>query len=121
MRETLTREQTDYLFSLGIPEHCATRVTEVFECGTRHTRFDRLFTVTDLLRIMPKVIQYEDKTCELDMRYFQGEWLIRYIASGKAHGYAWAEKAAYKTEIADALYGNIVELIEENYLDPQKL
>lgn len=134
MRDTLTREQTDHLFSLGIPERCATNVVEVYECETRHTRYDRSFTTMDLLKIMPRWISCErefiinGESCMIECRYvliMMGEndkdgkpnWLVMYEDVGS--DIACVHSFCY--DIPDGLYDLILWLIQNKYLDPKTL
>lgn len=107
MKETLTRQQTDHLFSLEVPECCATRVIEVYDCETHRTRFERYFTAMDLLRILPKTILVGGFKVNLMMDFEEDCVHVYYYAISGSNGYA--------KELVDALYKTIIFCIKNNH------
>lgn len=104
MKPQLTREESQHLIDLGIPEEKA---------SVRHIELTleeyRVFNLTDLLEILPKEI---DNHHSLNICYIRNQWWSEYIS------YITEEAIVQKEgiELIDSLYELCVWCLESKYL-----
>ena len=107
MKTKLTTEQSKHLIELGVPEEKATRV-EFY--GAYKT--NPIFTLTDLLDILPKEIEPKNGNACLEIQMFNDTCCVSYEYTG--HGGCKAYFDA--DELIDALYELVVWCIENSHL-----
>lgn len=123
MKTLLTKDQTARLIELGVDAGKATgriRVSEPIATDKRFAwNYDRsLFTLSDLLAILPKWIKHRHYLCFIEMgvdRYSE-TWYARYVDE---HGVDEAETSQSAEELIDALYELLAYCIENNLINPQ--
>lgn len=106
MKTQLTKEQSQHLIDLGVPKEKASDKISYGFLG-----YDPIFTLTDLLEILPKEIELDRKPkhfAQLNILYRLRKWWVEYqdiILSVKI-----------KEELIDSLYELCVWTIENKYL-----
>lgn len=114
MKDKLTKEQSAHLISLGVPKEKATgnySEIEIFDYP--------VFTLTDILEILPKEIDYYNRPCELSIwfnRTYQ-KWYVGYLDFS-----IFLEETRFmKEELIDSLYSLCVFCLENKLLKFEKL
>lgn len=129
MRTTLTIEQSAKLIELGVPkERASSRVTRhatgvysrplqnaMQNVGFTKHEFDSVFTIADLLSMLPCTIEIDGEVYDLILSYSRFQYWRAYYSLRMNVLYN-AEK-----ELIDALWGLLADLIEGNYVKPQDL
>ena len=114
MKTQLTNEQSEHLMSLGVPEEKASIKQDMYGPA--------LFTLTDLLEILPKEIEYKGKV-------YMIETFWNKLVQGWCTWYRTAEMTPLclnqdiannptfiETELIDALYELCVWCLKNNHL-----
>ena len=106
MKTQLTEEQSQHLIDLGVPKEKASIKQDIYGPA--------LFTLTDLLEILPKEIEYNDSL------YFLHIQRLRFgIYSMKYENYSGEylrSNFIHNKEFIDALYELTVWCIENKYI-----
>jgi len=120
MRTKLTIEQSNRLIELGVNPYLASSKVVGKHPITENELQYPIFTIADLLSILPKKIEAEiqhvRRIVQLEVRWIEDCWLVRYsdihddIIDDKTN-----PKLAY--ELIDALYSLVVWCIENKYLN----
>ena len=109
MKDRLTKEESAHLISLRVPKEKATGNYSEIEM------FDYpIFTLTDLLEILPKAVHKDDLAYDYNLELLWQEdmkgWLTTYDAIGDNAG------SIFEIELIDALYRLLCQIIENGYL-----
>jgi len=122
MKTELTIEQSQRLIELGVnPYLASSKVVEKHPITENELQYP-IFTIADLLSILPKKIEAEiqnvRRIVQLEVRWYdrlRDCWLVRY---SDLHGDIVDDKTPAKLahELIDALYSLAVWLIENNLL-----
>lgn len=146
MKTTLTIEQSAKLIELGVPKERASKQVmrqatdshgrplqdaelkkwskcQPFEkqeamqnVGFTKYEFKDIFTISDLLSMLPPSFEEGDYICELSILWDEMD------STWKVHYSPWITEWKYaEYELIDALYKTFIKLIEENYVKPQEL
>ena len=108
MKTELTKEQSRHLIDLGVPEKMATRNDYEIEM------FDYpVFTLTDLLKILPKEIKTEDNIYWQTILWTGTSYFVGYRNHNTDR---WLYQVCLKDELIDALYELTVWCIENGHL-----
>lgn len=116
MKTKLTIEQSTNLIEHGIKEYKATAWMNITEFSPNDYP---VFTLADLLSILPKMIETEiqnvRRIVQLEIRWYGDCWLVRY---SDLHGDIVDDKTppVFASELIDALYSMAVWLIENKLL-----
>lgn len=102
MKTQLTKEQSAHLINLGVPKEKASEFDH--DC-----RVD-VFSLTDLLEILPKEIEYQDLKYQIRIEWDE-EWYADYVEDGYS-----GVITAKAEELIDALYELCVWCLESKYL-----
>ena len=106
MKTQLTKEQSQHLIDLGVPKEKASDKISYGFLG-----YDPIFTLTDLLEILPKEIELDRKPkhfAQLNILYRFEKWLVEYQDITLS--------VKIKEELIDSLYELCVWCLENNYL-----
>jgi len=131
MKTRLTKEQSQRLIELGLGT--STTVYAISETGTYcgydreivvtdggylddYVSKERVFTLDDLLRILPKWIKYRNMLLWLNIRVDQYEekWCAEY--KGGTYDCDEADTFQCEEELVDCLYILLIHIIENNYI-----
>lgn len=123
MKTTLTPEQSATLIAKGISADKASEIKEYDDEVSQWThRGAPIFTLVDLLDILPKEIERDMIDCGLDIYYSPiGSyfWRASYLAySYSKISYVAVEK--YAEELIDALYELLLWAIDNGHIDLTK-
>lgn len=105
MKTKLTIEQSTRLIELGVSRDIASEI-EIYD-EPWHRAYYAVFTLTDLLAILPKKIEAEiqnvRRIVQLEVRWYDDCWLVRY---SDFHGDIVDDKTnpKFDYELIDALY-----------------
>lgn len=102
MRTTLTVEQSAKLIELGVPKERASIAQSIF-------------TIADLLSMLPYTIEIDGEVYDLILSYSRFQYWRAY--------YSLRMNVLYNVskELIDALWDLLADLIENNYVNPQEL
>lgn len=117
METKLTKGQSQHLIDLGVPEKMASsELVENLEQAYDDKPRPKIFTLTDLLEILPKEIML-DKEHGLDFGwdFYSTEWFAQYCDEDCFCAYEEAQY--YAEELIDALYKLTVWCIENSHLN----
>lgn len=115
MKTELTAEQSKHLISLGVPEHFASMTANQLRGEPYYNDYyQEIFTLTDLLKILPKEIKFNNGIFNLNIEFWNDIVNVIYCVGGMF-------PLAIKTskEIIDALY-ELVCWYYEVYLKSEK-
>ena len=99
MRTKLTTEQSLHLVKLGVPTEMASEIEEYDDSISQWThRGAPIFTLTDILDILPKEIEQNNKSYNLVILGFDSYWYADYV-----HGKHYLSLIS-EYELIDALY-----------------
>ena len=113
MKTELTEEQSKHLIDLGVPKEKASEV-ENGGAGNEVDKYIYTFTLTDILDILPKEIEYKG-----DIYYFRLDWRrtiqydVEYIS---LEGIYLDSNFSHADELIDALYELLCWVIENGHL-----
>lgn len=112
MKDKLTKEESAILISLGVPKEKATGyITELYH---GETEYIDVFSLSDLLEILPKAVHKEGLAYDYNLEMLWQEdmkgWLTTYDAIGDNAG------SVFEIELIDALYRLLCQTIENGYL-----
>ena len=119
MKSQLTKEQSQHLIELGFPKW---RVQEIKPSDVSLKDWTPTITLTDLLEILPKEIEYKEEEfsfmCPIDITYGSdtSEDSNVWFASYDDYGGTGFEFQFCQKELIDALYELCVWMIENKYL-----
>lgn len=115
MKTKLTAEQSQRLFSLGIPIWKASIFRA--DCPARVVGFrdEHLFTIKDLIELIPKVIEDYEQVFNFRMEYFNfnNEWYVGHYIYGICLQSNVSWQGFHSAELIDALYELIEWCIEQ--------
>ena len=111
MKTELTTEQSQYLIELGVPIVNATILGELYELEDGSWDYQRLFSLTDLLEILPKEIEIDNKKYGL-FTEFNSQYAFAYYYSVNTTSLGCQRKE----EFIDALYELTIWCIENGHL-----
>lgn len=122
MKAQLTKEQSQHLFELGISKEKATGIDY---SNPILSYIERVFTLTDLLEILPKEIKFKNTVYSIEIGWnkFWDRWVVRYENTSEVIPSLLIDSenrfAAVhgSEEINDALYWMLCRLIELNFLN----
>lgn len=110
MKTELTVEQSQRLFSLGIPLEKASIFRT--DCPARVAGFrdEHLFTIKDLVELVPKVVEDYEQVFNFRMEYFSScnEWYVGHYIYGICLQSDFSWQGFHSPELIDALYKLIV-------------
>lgn len=119
MKTELTAEQSQHLFSLGIPIWKASIFRS--DCPARVVGYidEHLFTLNDLIKLVPKTLEYFDHIYNFRMEYSTNdkEWYVGHYIYGMCaqSGLSWG--GFHSAELVDALYKLIEWCIEQGEIN----
>ena len=113
MKTELTTEQSNHLIELGIPEDWASLCEQAFDDGYRK---NPIFTLDDLLKILPKEIELTDRIYNLDIVFWSNEVMGIYNI-----GAMFPIMIKKGNELIEVLYELTVWCLENNYLKFEQL
>lgn len=111
MKTVLTREQSDKLLELGVPADKA-GIT-LHNVQFTHTTY--IFTLTDLLQILPNNIRVENNDYRAYLEISAVEDNLYYVSYEYVE-FGGAVEIKNASELIDALYELLLWVIEEGYL-----
>lgn len=117
MKTTLTIEQSAELIRLGVSKKKASVKTSVDDPSAPDgVRLAVRFTIADLLSLLPKAIEIDGSVQELSMSWYDcySCWRTNYTLCVKGCD-------RMEPELIDSLYGLLVQLIQNKYVNPEKL
>lgn len=133
MKEELTVEQSATLLKLGIDPIMASSSKKVYteiDCNYRYTNNVPIFTITDLLAIIPKDIEYEYcNHAQLTIKWddYLKFWQVDYTSLVMPYGVMSDKEVStnngkflsdiYEKELIDSLYTCLVWCLKNNYVN----
>ncbi len=112
MKTELTIEQSRRLIELGVDPNKASEIKEFDDPVSKWIhRGAPIFTLADLLVMLPKNIVVDGVTLNLTIEWHYKQWCIFYIGSH------YPSKSFYHVELIDAIYSLLIWLIENRYLN----
>ena len=109
MKTELTKEQSQHLIDLGVPKEKASE----FEPFDKQDDGVFIFTLTDLLKILPKEIKTEDNIYRQTMLWGGFSYFVGYRIHDTDR---WLFQICLTKELIDALYELTIWCIENGYL-----
>lgn len=103
MKTQLTKEQSQHLIDLGVSKGKASKVF-------LFNKDKPIFTLTDLLDLLPSKIKHDNKEATLSMQFIDDGWSCQYdglVAKGAI---------SYKEELIDALYELTICILKNKHL-----
>lgn len=94
MKTELTLEQSNYLITLGV----STEEVRTFTTSDGEIYNSPIFTLTDLLQLLPDHVYCNDCHHWLEINHFKDGWNVSYYAFEDRVGEMW------NVELIDALY-----------------
>ena len=110
MKTELTIEQSQKLIELGVDAKLASD-----EYGGGDCKIIPIFTLSDLLSILPKEIEDNGLTYGLSIWVDEGEWHVKYHQTSLAYR-PLSESYNESPELIDALYQLLIWTIENGYI-----
>lgn len=110
MKTTLTIEQSAELIKLGVNANRATEI-KLYDDPVSEWTHRGLFTLSDLLSLLPVDIYYEHKTYELAIRFIFEKWHVEY-----SYGNSDILEIKQANELIDALYEMVLWCLDNNYV-----
>lgn len=127
MKTKLTLEESARLIELGIDLKMASECVsamKVYASGRGIIRLPEsnpIFTLPDLLSILPKEIDYNGLTYELNLWVYKATWYIEYVVETEFNQWDALNTDNFDSpELIDALYQLLIWAIENNYVKPNK-
>ncbi|MCM1225202.1 MAG: hypothetical protein NC548_63195 [Lachnospiraceae bacterium] len=114
MKSELSIDKSARLIELGVDPSKASGVVYTDPYGLGDAIEPKVFTLTDILSILPKWIKHRHYLCYLEMgvdRYSEA-WFARYASE---HGVDEADSFQCSEELIDCLYNLLVWLLEEGH------
>lgn len=116
MKTQLTKEQSQHLIELGVPEEKASALGKLYKREDDIWDYHRLFRLTDLLEILPNKISYNHDNCFLMIiRDVYGIYSVGY-AFDTFEGCDFCYNCEFGGELIDALYKLTIWCIENKHL-----
>ena len=114
MKSKLSPEQSHRLIELGVDPSRASGSAKVYEPIDDNHRWESetpIFTLTDILSILPKTFLLHGDICQLEIKWHGDEWVAKYDDSESDYFYT-----EHSPELSDALYELLVWTIEHRYI-----
>lgn len=112
VKDKLTAEQSKHLISLGVPKSLASELQEWDDDVSKWThRGDPIFTLTNLLGILPKEIDEEWTTFYFTITTWEGKWDVNYYSKSAE---TYLTSIPDKEELIDAVYELLCWYLERN-------
>lgn len=119
MKTTLTIEQSAELIKRGVTKDKASEKERIYkpivaQNGVAHNIYVSdapIFTLTDLLSLLPVDVYHKPKTYELAIRFIFEKWHVEY-----SHDNLDILAITHATELIDALYEMVLWCLDNNHV-----